>query len=64
MSDETPLAPRHSHARGGTLQGAGVNRDTSGMAVPAIGIDPRVENVWGLTRRRALDFGRMTAAGC
>jgi hypothetical protein len=24
-------------------------------------IDPGVQNLWGLTRRRALDFGRVTA---
>jgi hypothetical protein len=31
---------------------------------PAAGcLDPCVRNVWGLTRRRALDFGRMTADG-
>jgi hypothetical protein len=28
-----------------------------------VGLDPCVRNVWGLTRRRALDFGRMTADG-
>jgi hypothetical protein len=24
-------------------------------------IDPSVQNLWGLTRRRAVDFGRVTA---
>jgi hypothetical protein len=28
-----------------------------------LGIDLPVQNLWGLTRRRALDFGRMTTAG-
>jgi hypothetical protein len=27
------------------------------------GLDLHVRNVWGLTRRRALDFGRVTADG-
>jgi hypothetical protein len=27
-------------------------------------IDPCVHNMWGLTRRRALDFGRVTTAAC
>jgi hypothetical protein len=28
------------------------------------GIDLGVQNVWSLTRRRALDFGRVTTAAC
>jgi hypothetical protein len=31
------------------------------MGPAAGGIDPAVQNLWGLTRRRALDFGRLTA---
>jgi hypothetical protein len=27
-------------------------------------IDQSVQNLWGLTRRRALDFGRVTTAAC
>src|SRR5436309_614787 len=30
---------------------------TPGMADRGAGIDPSVQNLWGLTRRRALDFG-------
>ena len=37
---------------------------TSGMAAGPIGIDLSVRNLWGLTRRRALDFGRVTTAAC
>jgi hypothetical protein len=29
-----------------------------------VGIDLYVHNLWGLTRRRALDFGRVTTAAC
>jgi hypothetical protein len=28
------------------------------------GIDDGVQNLWGLTRRRALDYGRVTTAAC
>ena len=41
-----------------------VSLATSGMRAPVVRIDPSVQNLWGLTRRRALDFGRMTTAGC
>jgi hypothetical protein len=34
------------------------------MREPAGGIDQSVQNLWGLTRRRALDFGRVTTAAC
>jgi hypothetical protein len=34
------------------------------MREPAAGIDLSVQNLWGLTRRRALDFGRVTTAAC
>jgi hypothetical protein len=27
-------------------------------------LDPDVQNLWGLTRRRALDLGRVTTAAC
>ena len=37
---------------------------TTGMQEPAGGIDPAVQNLWGLTRRRALDYGRVTTAAC
>jgi hypothetical protein len=33
------------------------------MAEQPPGIDPPVQNLWGLTRRRAVDFGRVTADG-
>jgi hypothetical protein len=33
------------------------------MAGRGTGIDLRVQNLWGLTRRRAVDFGRVTADG-
>src|SRR4051812_30374502 len=38
----------------------GVSLRTCGTARPAVGIDLCVQNLWGLTRRRALDFGRVT----
>ena len=41
-----------------------VSLPTSGMPAPAVRIDPSVQNLWGLTRRRALDFGRVTTAAC
>jgi hypothetical protein len=31
------------------------------MTVRRNGLDLVVQNVWGLTRRRAVDFGRVTA---
>jgi hypothetical protein len=34
------------------------------MPAGAGGIDPSVHNLWGLTRRRAVDFGRTTTAAC
>jgi hypothetical protein len=34
------------------------------MPEPIVGIDLPVQNLWGLTRRRALDFGRVTTAAC
>ncbi|TYP85905.1 hypothetical protein BD833_11146 [Blastococcus xanthinilyticus] len=34
------------------------------MVAGGPGIDPAVQNVWDLTRRRALDFGRVTTAAC
>jgi hypothetical protein len=34
------------------------------MREPIGGIDLSVQNLWGLTRRRALDFGRVTTAAC
>ena len=37
---------------------------TVGMQIVTARIDPAVQNLWGLTRRRALDFGRLTTAGC
>jgi hypothetical protein len=37
---------------------------TTGMVLAIARIDPRVRNLWGLTRRRALDFGRVTTASC
>jgi hypothetical protein len=33
------------------------------MAERPGGIDSSVQNLWGLTRRRAVDFGRVTADG-
>jgi hypothetical protein len=27
-------------------------------------IDPSVQNLWDLTRRRAVDYGRVTTAAC
>ncbi|MGY1592584.1 hypothetical protein ACI79D_11450 [Geodermatophilus sp. SYSU D00708] len=36
---------------------------TPGMVATAGRLDLCVRNVWGLTRRRALDFGRVTADG-
>jgi hypothetical protein len=33
------------------------------MAHRGAGIDPSVQNLWGLTRRRAVDLGRVTADG-
>jgi hypothetical protein len=41
-----------------------VSLGTAGMALPGPHIDPFVQNLWGLTRRRALDFGRVTTAAC
>jgi hypothetical protein len=37
---------------------------TSGMGNGDGRIDPVVQNLWGLTRRRALDFGVVTTTGC
>jgi hypothetical protein len=34
------------------------------MRRPIVGIDPDVQNLWDLTRRRAVDFGRVTTAAC
>jgi hypothetical protein len=34
------------------------------MPEPTAGIDLGVQNMWGLTRRRALDYGRVTTAAC
>jgi hypothetical protein len=34
------------------------------MREPVGTIDLCVQNLWGLTRRRALDFGRVTTAAC
>ncbi len=42
----------------------GVSPSTSGMVAEIRRLVPAVQNLWGLTRRRALDFGRMTTAGC
>jgi hypothetical protein len=33
------------------------------MADRGAGIDLSVQNLWGLTRRRAVDLGRVTADG-
>jgi hypothetical protein len=30
------------------------------MSLDPDGIDPSVQNIWGLTRRRVIDFGRGT----
>ena len=40
-----------------------VSRATSGLRWPPSALT-LVQNLWGLTRRRALDFGRVTTAGC
>ena len=37
---------------------------TTGMGRPISGIDLGVQNLWGLTRRRALDYGLVTTAAC
>jgi hypothetical protein len=34
------------------------------MRGPSRCIDQPVQNLWGLTRRRALDYGRVTTAAC
>jgi hypothetical protein len=34
------------------------------MASAPARIDHAVLNLWGLTRRRALDYGRVTTAAC
>jgi hypothetical protein len=34
------------------------------MERSVVGIDPGVQNIWDLTRRRAVDFGRVTTAAC
>jgi hypothetical protein len=34
------------------------------MREPVGDIHLSVQNLWGLTRRRALDFGRVTTAAC
>jgi hypothetical protein len=31
------------------------------MPAVGVGIDPSVQNLWSLTRRRVIDFGRVTA---
>jgi hypothetical protein len=36
----------------------------TGMTGALLRIALPVQNLWGLTRRRALDFGRMTTAAC
>jgi hypothetical protein len=41
-----------------------VSLRTTGMGRPILGIDVGVQNLWGLTRRRALDYGRVTTAAC
>ena len=46
------------------VPGPRVSLRTTGMPGPAVGIDPGVQNLWGLTRRRALDYGRVTTAAC
>jgi hypothetical protein len=46
--------------------GRSPHRETAhtGMSSADRCIVQRVQNLWGLTRRRALDFGRVTTAGC
>jgi hypothetical protein len=34
------------------------------MTAAPSGIDVGVQNLWSLTRRRALDYGRVTTAAC
>ena len=47
-----------------TVPAARVSLPTSGMPGAGSRLDPAVQNLWGLTRRRALDFGRVTTAAC